>query len=806
MLERSRIVFSLIMILALAALAGAQDRRPGQRGDRQGRMRPPDPIMQGLDADSDGALSASEIAAAAEVLLGMDSDGDGNLTREEFGSRSFGRAGGRRGGPPGGFGGMRGMSPVMEALDLDHDGELFEDEVTEAAVSLLTLDDDGNGALSRDELAPSFGGFRGGSPGGRRGGFGDGNERQGPTPRPEELDFEDGVATVPDRETFKALSYQGSEVMVDTHLAGLEFVKFQIEGAQTDDPRLYFMNTRTHRSHPGFMATIGIGGGRGGFGGPGGEGRMRGVLISWPMLQSPSGQPGLYTFEFEPNDAYSLQEIQYAHDLLAKHSDLLNGNLAYKLLPRALDRYEREQVEWVASGLPIFVEDDRYADVAFLPLHEAEGYGRLRLMSLDEQPGPRDVVIYPTLPNEMPRVAGIITAVRQTPLSHVNLRAVQDDVPNAFIAGATTNSAIRDLLDKYVYYRVADDGYELREASSTEYESHFADLRPNSTQVPPRDLSLKTIRPFEEIGFDDGASVGVKAANLAVLGSLGFRENLTPNGYAVPFAFYDAFMRHNGFYDLAEEMQRSSSFRRSAEARADALEQFQKAIKKGRMPDWMMTALAEVQNKFPRGTSIRCRSSTNNEDLPGFSGAGLYDSFTHHPDEGHLSKSIKQVYVSLWNFRAYEERSFYRIDHSMAAMGVVLHPNTSDERANGVAVTSDILYQSYDQLGVRYYVNAQVGEDLVTNPEPGSVPEELLLSPRNPRTDRVIHRSSLTSADAPVLSDEHLMELRRCLRVIDREFRQLYDVPADAEFAMEVEFKVTEAGDLFIKQARPWVF
>ena len=65
----------------------------------------------------------------------------------------------------------------------------------------------------------------------------------------------------------------------------------------------------------------------------------------------------------------------------------------------------------------------------------------------------------------------------------------------------------------------------------------------------------------------------------------------------------------------------------------------------------MTEAFGPLHKSFPEGRSIRCRSSTNNEDLPGFSGAGLYDSTTHHPLEGHLSKSIKQVYASLWNFR-----------------------------------------------------------------------------------------------------------------------------------------------------------
>ena len=79
-------------------------------------------------------------------------------------------------------------------------------------------------------------------------------------------------------------------------------------------------------------------------------------------------------------------------------------------------------------------------------------------------PHPRDIVLYKTLPNEMPRVAGIITGVRQTPLSHVNLRAIQDQVPNAFISEAWKNRKIAPLIGKYVYYRVDADGFDIREA------------------------------------------------------------------------------------------------------------------------------------------------------------------------------------------------------------------------------------------------------------------------------------------------------------------------------------------------------
>ena len=161
-----------------------------------------------------------------------------------------------------------------------------------------------------------------------------------------------------------------------------------------------------------------------------------------------------------------------------------------------------------------------------------------------------------------------------------------------------------------------------------------------------------------EIGFEDWRAFGVKAANLAVLGRLGLPEGTVPDGFAVPFFFYHEFMRQNDFYRRVEQLLADPDFQNDLDVQRAELAKLRKLIRDATMPRWMIDALSELQESFPEGTSIRCRSSTNNEDLPGFSGAGLYDSRTQHPHEGHMAKCIKQVYASLWNFRAFAEREF----------------------------------------------------------------------------------------------------------------------------------------------------
>ena len=260
---------------------------------------------------------------------------------------------------------------------------------------------------------------------------------------------------------------------------------------------------------------------------------------------------------------------------------------------------------------------------------------------------------------------------------------------------------------------------------------------------------------------------------MAVLGTLDFPEGTVPDGFAVPFYFYDEFMKHNGLYDDVREMLADSDFQTDYDTKADKLKDLRKKIKKAETPEWIDAALTEMHAEFPEGTSLRYRSSTNNEDLPGFNGAGLYDSKTQHPEETEedgISKSLKQVYASLWNFRAFIERDFHRVDHLAAAMGVLVHPNYSDELVNGVAVSVD---PAYGTDGT-YYVNSQVGEDLVTNPDAHSVPEEVLLY--SDGTYSIAALSNQVPRGQLLMTDDQLAQLHRHLAAVHDKFAELYGI------------------------------
>ena len=91
-------------------------------------------------------------------------------------------------------------------------------------------------------------------------------------------------------------------------------------------------------------------------------------------------------------------------------------------------------------------------------------------------------------------------------------------------------------------------------------DAHYESLRPRARQTPERDLSVQAITPLSAIGFEDYDAFGVKAANVAELAKLGFPEGTTPDGFAIPFYFYDEFMKHNGFYDEVDDLLADEDF------------------------------------------------------------------------------------------------------------------------------------------------------------------------------------------------------------------------------------------------------
>ncbi len=630
-----------------------------------------------------------------------------------------------------------------------------------------------------------------------------------------------GMVALPSHDEFETLSFTGLSRPIPGHyLNDVQYVKFWIVDTTTARPSLYLMNTNTTYWHQDFAEKVGV---------PNRDG-VQGEIIFHPNVSAPDGSLGHYSFSasLSHRGIFWFHRAERVNEILATALPFIDNNLAYYPPTAFVDFYETEKEEYAASRVNVLLEEDILPDIDFIPLNQAEGYGRLRLMEDDDRPSPYDVAIYTSLPNDLPRVAGTITTVPQTPLSHVNLRAIQNNLPNAFIRDVLKDEAIKPIIGKYVYYAVTGKGYTIREATKKEVDDHHESLRPQSAQTLQSDLTVTTIASLADVDFDDWTAFGVKAANVAELTTLSLPDGTTPVGYAVPFYFYDQFMKQatiaketilgkkkapdeekvtlaagTTLASAVTQMLAHPYFQTDADIQEEMLDDLRDAIKDAATPQFIIDALTDMHAEYPDGQSLRYRSSTNNEDLPNFNGAGLYSSKTQDPDETTdegIDKSIKSVWASLWNHRAFLERDFHRIDHTTVYMGVLVHPNYSDELVNGVAV-------SYDPVTFQdnaYYVNSQMGEDLVTNPEAYSQPEQLLLGATGAAT--VLSRSNLATSEQLLMSDAQMQQLRSNLETIHNHFKTLYGVQDGEDFAIEIEFKITAANKLAIKQARPWIF
>jgi pyruvate,water dikinase len=198
----------------------------------------------------------------------------------------------------------------------------------------------------------------------------------------------------------------------------------------------------------------------------------------------------------------------------------------------------------------------------------------------------------------------------------------------------------------------------------------------------------------------------------------------------------------------------------------------------------------------------RIRSSTNTEDLPNFTGAGLYESVSAYASGAEAASSmIREVWASVWGWRAFEERAYWNIDQLAVRMGCAVNQAFGEELANGVLITQNIADPSVAGM----YANVQLGEVSVTNPPSGALPEVISIIASPPGGTQVARqRLSSLSPDAPILSDAEIATLYLAASTVQYHFAELYGQSPNV-LALDLEFKLTAPDrSLVIKQVRPY--
>jgi hypothetical protein len=515
------------------------------------------------------------------------------------------------------------------------------------------------------------------------------------------------------------------------------------------------------------------------------------------------------TVEFAPGDAISAEQMLHAFYVMMTR---VPDPDRWYIRPQGNDQIAR--VTGLQGKVPLIGPLAPFRGVTFQSLTAAQAFGTLRYVPTDELRstalGPQDIVVTDEVPNDIPLIGGLITEAFQTPLAHVNILSRGRGTPNMALADARNDPRLAPYFDRLVKLEVTASDFRIEEADHGEALAFWESRKPTEVLRPRLDTSVRGVRPLAGLSYADLPYIGGKAAQMAELGKVTWCKDkpaLPPDRpFAIPLVHSLEHYAASGALALLAELRQDEAFLADPLAREAGLAHVRALVLAEPVDRVLLADVHEAIFARWSGRSVRFRSSSNTEDLPGFSGAGLYTSEGLDVEEipGGVEDAIRSVWASLWERRGYDEREYSGVDHEAVAMAVLVHPSYPSERVNGVAISRDALQPTHAD---RYYVNAQLGEALVTNPAPGVESDELTVELyRSPRF--VYHRRSSFTPTTPVVSDAEASVLVCNLFQIHQHFRPILDPEQeDAWFAMDIEWKLMgDARELVIKQARQYSF
>ena len=430
-----------------------------------------------------------------------------------------------------------------------------------------------------------------------------------------------------------------------------------------------------------------------------------------------------WTYEFWEGDLIPTEQIQLTGEIINKS---FFTRVAYK--PNSL---RQDEASKSLAGIERVLQSDIASQQEYQALNIAKGIGRIHVISkLDDhvEIGSNEILVLDEVPIQLPPVAGIITSQPSTPLSHINLLAKGWGVPNAYIKNA------KELLKQYdgwwVLLETRRDNYSIKKADLDqlrEYQRRTkerADLmRPRYSLTEKRLLNLSEQRKASIVAF------GGKSANLGEVMNGRLPGIVVPNGFTIPFYYYDEFMQHNQFDKEIYGLLNDQKFVHDPAYRREKLSAMRERIKSGEFdPELRDEILKKVSAEYA-GKGLFVRSSSNAEDLPNFSGAGLYTTVPNVRGDQALIDAIRTVWASLWNFEAYEARERSNVDHSKVYMAVLLQEGINSE-SSGVMITTDpfdkensgaIYISAKRGLGIKVVEGQRIAEQIIFRPRANAV-------------------------------------------------------------------------------------
>jgi rifampicin phosphotransferase len=505
-----------------------------------------------------------------------------------------------------------------------------------------------------------------------------------------------------------------------------------------------------------------------------------------------------FTWELWEGDLATAEHLKLAHEVINK---TFFQEVSYK--PNSI----RQEDVSADLGISRVLQSDIAKNQEYLALNTGEAVGRIHIIEkLDDtvEIGDNEIVVLKELPLSLPPVRGIIVAKPSTPLSHINILAKGWNIPNVYIKDA---DKLFKEYNTYVYKLEATlTDYKLTRASLEEVREKF---KSPDEQIPPVNLNVQKLAGLREMRKKDSVVYGAKAANLGEMLNARLTGAIIPDGFGVPFYWYDKFMKDNGFDKVILELIDDLDFVHNPRYRRQKLEELRAKIQNGAFDEDLRKQIIEKWRTQLGGRSVFVRSSSNSEDLPNFSGAGLYSSVPNVKEEDKLIEAVKKVWASLWKFEAYEARVRNYVSQTDVYMSALVQLSVNMDRG-GVMITKD----PFDEENAgAVYISAVCGHNSKVVENDG-IPEQILF---NPKSNSVVvmtlsqiqnqfvfaeagdlkeTRDKCANAQGRVLTDAQARQLARVALSVKRIF--------GGKKEQDIEYGFIR-NQLYVVQARPYI-
>lgn len=543
--------------------------------------------------------------------------------------------------------------------------------------------------------------------------------------------------------------------------------------------------------------------------------------------------------------------------------------------------------ELAAKNIAIYTMEEILSNVSYIALNPGTAYGFLRVFPQHpEDIEPYEIPVFSELPLELAVVAGAITTTYQDVGSHVNLKSKERGTPNMVIRNPEEIARLRSLDGKPVKLEVTYQGYTVEASTADAVMQAYAEKTKGPWQSPSYSAEEKIVnyetmcragRPRDCLRLArkyGGKVAGVGFLNHPRVAGMGgdlqkkFSYRITPYGLGLPLLFYNEFVQHNSAKNpefkatlqklISSEMSKDGQTPLPTAEKKALIEKLKQLFLNGEVPParyaQVVAEVKALKELVDRENSVslekvKVRSSANTEDIKGFNGAGLHDSYSAKlnkldqqelncryeedidGDTGlkemdikpkNLGCAIKAAYASLWNLTAVRERSFKKFDHSQASMGISLQPEYKFRghkiAANSVLVTRVIGTQAvYGQQ-----ISTQLGNGLVTNPVANTKSELATItfdsSAKHVAINILQYAKPFPDQPArttPVMSEKNMLlhsEIARHVEVKYCESVDDYTAPGQKctavvnsvskPYALDFEFKLFDDEQILVKQVR----